>query len=218
MQRPLAFALILALATLFTGCARRDASQDVRSGTSSGELERTKGREPKSGTAASETPREPAADADLTFIDTMSRHHQDDVALARLAASEASRAELQEFASGLLANRERRVALMKEWRDQWYAGRAAAVNSNLPGMSRMTTGPLEGLSGAAWDDKFLDMMLEHGKGGVTMAAGTLEKLSHPELKALCQQIADEGAKEVARMTEWKVGPTGAAPPDTGGPR
>ncbi|HEX7880203.1 MAG TPA: DUF305 domain-containing protein [Candidatus Eisenbacteria bacterium] len=190
-------ALILSSAILSTGCSRNDAGSDVRSGTSSAEVPKP----PPVEKPAPEKPAEPAADYDLRFIDTMSRHHKDAVAMARLAASQASRAEIQEFAAKVITDQERQIELMKGWRDQWYSGHSNA-GGDMPGMERMGTGGLEGLSGTDFDAKFIEMMTSHHQGGVKMATSGLEKLQHAELKALAQQIADVQTQEIAKMAQW----------------
>jgi uncharacterized protein (DUF305 family) len=204
-------ALALAALTALSACSKPDAGQDVKSGTSSAELPKTSEPRERREPEKPETPPEPAADVDLKFIDSMWRHHDDAVAMARLAATQASRAELQEFAAGIITDQERQVALLKEWRGQWYAGRSDASG----GMKRMGTGELARLTGPAFDAKFLAMMIDHHQGGASMARSSLDRIQHAELKALAQQIADVQSQEIAKMQAWQAAWGGAAPPDTG---
>lgn len=144
---------------------------------------------------------------DLQFIDTMSQHYRGAIQMGEMAATTAHHAELKEFGGKLVTDQERQVALLKEWRDQWYAGKPDAENRRLAGriqpMVGINAAHMDTLSGDDFDRTFLDMMILHHQGAIAMAKEAFDKVEHAELKALSQQIIDVQQREIDRMTQWK---------------
>ncbi len=71
-------------------------------------------------------------------------------------------------------------------------------------MSNM--GPMVSAPGAAsqpYDLQFIDSMIHHHEGAVTMSKMALEKTENAELKTFLQKIIDDQDKEIARMKEWR---------------
>ncbi len=188
---PALMALALVVAFLgMTGCKDSDTSGNHREQTSPG--------------AAS-------APYDLQFIDTMAAHHQSAIDMAKMAELKALQAELKNFAKTIVADQEREIAQMKQWREQWYVGKPKAENMDLPGMMDSMKGMnmdhmknMKTMGGADFDRMFLDMMIPHHQGGVTMAKDALSKSEHPEIKTLAQQIIDAQQKEIEMMNKWKA--------------
>jgi uncharacterized protein (DUF305 family) len=145
---------------------------------------------------------------DLMFIDAMIAHHQGAIAMAQPADSGALHPELKAFARKVVEDQSREVAQMTQWRDQWFPGRPKTANINdMPGMSRtmtdMSSMQMDKTTGAAFDKMFVEMMIPHHEGAVTMAKDALNKAQHPEIKALAQQIIDAQQREIDMMNQWK---------------
>ncbi len=144
---------------------------------------------------------------DLQFIDTMTAHHQGAIDMAQIAEMKARHAELKAFAKTIVADQQREVAAMKQWREHWYAGQPKAENMEIPGMmdamEGMNMDHMRSASGAEFDRMFLDMMNPHHEGAVAMAKDALSKAEHPEVKKLAQQIIDAQTKEIEMMNNWK---------------
>jgi uncharacterized protein (DUF305 family) len=145
---------------------------------------------------------------DLMFIDAMIVHHQGAIAMARPAGSNAMHRELKDFARKIVDDQSREIALMTQWRDQWFPGQPQTQNIlYMPGMTKtmMDTSPmhLEKLTGAAFDKMFIDMMIPHHEGAVTMAKDALAKSQRPEIRELAQRIVDIQGMEIEMMKRWK---------------
>lgn len=69
-------------------------------------------------------------------------------------------------------------------------------------MNAMTEA-LTGLSGDAFDQAFLDLMIVHHEGAVDMARATLVSAKHDELKALAEAILTAQQKEIDQMKQWQ---------------
>jgi uncharacterized protein (DUF305 family) len=154
-------------------------------------------------------PRERAAvPYDLLFIDAMVAHHEGAVAMAEPADSNALHPELAEFARKVIADQSREIAMMKQWRDEWFAGRPKTPGiMGMPGMERsmMDISPdhMRMMKGAAFDRMFVDMMIPHHEGAVTMARDALAKSQRPEIRELAQAIIDAQQAEIEMMNRWK---------------
>ncbi len=167
-----------------------------------------------SGTQREQTSsKEASAPYDLQFIDTMVAHHQSAVDMAKMAESKAQHAELKDYAQKVVQDQEREIARMGQWRKQWYADQPKAENMDMPGMmdsmKGMDMSHMKTLEGTDFDLMFLDMMIPHHQGAVSMAKDALLKSEHAEIKTLAQQIMDAQQKEIEMMNKWKTAWSGA---------
>jgi uncharacterized protein (DUF305 family) len=119
--------------------------------------------------------------------------------------------ELKKFAQKIIDDQQGEIARMKEWREKWYAGKPGAKNMEMPGMMdsmKMMQGDhmkmMEGMIAQDFDLHFLDMMIPHHAGAVTMAKDALEKAEHAEIKALAGEIIKEQEEEIKKMQDWKT--------------
>lgn len=153
------------------------------------------------------SPNAAQAPYDLQFLDTMIAHHQGAVDMSRPALEKAERADLKNFARNVIADQEREINQMKQWREQWYAGKPQAMNMEMPGMSESMRGmdmnKLNAATGKAYDLMFLEMMVPHHEGAITMSREALTRAEHPELKRLAQEIIDAQEREIGMMNKWK---------------
>lgn len=148
---------------------------------------------------------------DLQFLDTMSHHHQGAVDMAKMAVEKASHPELKAFVQKIIADQNKEIAQMEEWREKWFAGKPAAMNMEMSGMSdsmKMMSGggmkKMQAASGNDFDLHFLDMMTPHHAGAVVMGREALTKAEHPEIKTLANQIIKAQEAEIKMMADWKA--------------
>ncbi len=153
------------------------------------------------------SPNAASAPYDLQFLDTMIAHHQGAVDMSKPALEKAEHGELKEFARHIIADQEREIAQMKQWREQWYAGKPQAMNMDMRGMRASMEGMdmnnLNAAMGRAYDIMFLEMMVPHHQGAVTMSEEVLQRAEHPELKQLARQIITSQEREIGQMNKWK---------------
>jgi uncharacterized protein (DUF305 family) len=57
---------------------------------------------------------------DLAFIDAMIPHHQSAIEAAEMLRDSTQRQELRNMADAIIADQQREIDLMLEWRDAWY--------------------------------------------------------------------------------------------------
>lgn len=157
------------------------------------------------------SPNAASAPYDLQFLDTMTHHHQGAVDMAKMAVEKAQQPELKAFAQKIIADQNKEIAQMKDWREKWFAGKPMAMNMEMSGMAdsmKMMAGDgmksMEAMSGNDFDVHFLDMMTPHHQGAVTMAKEALTKAEHPEIKTLANQIIKAQEAEIKMMADWKA--------------
>ncbi len=148
---------------------------------------------------------------DLQFLDTMSAHHQSAIDMAKMVDGKSNNAELKAFAAKIIADQNKEIAQMKDWREKWYAGKPMAMNMEMPGMNdsmKMMSGgemkKMEAATGKDFDIHFLNMMTPHHQGATVMAKEALTKAEHQEIKTLANQIIKAQEAEIKQMNDWKA--------------
>jgi uncharacterized protein (DUF305 family) len=142
-------------------------------------------------------------DADVAFATAMVPHHEQAVSMAKQAATRASRAEVKELASRIEAAQAPEIATMKGWLAEWGEDASADMGMDMGGMEGMMSeeemGMLESVSGAEFDRTFLEMMIRHHDGAVTMAEAETEDGAYGPAKRLAGQMASSQRQEIDEM-------------------
>ena len=152
------------------------------------------------------SPNAASAPYDLQFIDTMTAHHESAIDMAKLAATNADNAELKKFAEQIIADQNKEIGQMKDWREKWFSAKPPAMNMEMPGMMdsmKMDMSKLSNSKGKAFDLAFVEMMTSHHNGAVTMAKEALTTAERPEIKTLANTIIKAQEAEVKMMNGWK---------------
>lgn len=155
------------------------------------------------------------ADYDLRFIDGMTPHHQGALEMAKEALQKSKRAEIKQLANTIIKAQNQEIEQMKKWRKAWYpkAGdKLMAYNAQMGHMMEMSSEQMKAMMmstdlGAADDDfdkRFIDAMIPHHEGAVTMAKDALSKSKRPEIKKMSQDILTSQQKEIDQMKEWRT--------------
>jgi uncharacterized protein (DUF305 family) len=147
---------------------------------------------------------------DLQFIDSMIHHHEGAIQMANMVLGKTQRPELKQFAQKIIDDQSKEIVQMKQWREQWYAGKPSALNMEMPGMvggmkimNSEHMKEMDSMPPNHFDNHFLNMMTAHHEGAVTMAKDALKKAEHPEIKTLSEQIIKAQQAEIEQMKAWK---------------
>jgi uncharacterized protein (DUF305 family) len=150
--------------------------------------------------------------ADITFATDMISHHRQAVTMADMALSGASTEAVKSLAAKIKAAQSPEIAEMSSWLTSWGAkvpqpGMASGMaGMSMPGM--MTDSEMNQLStakGAAFDKLWLQMMISHHNGAISMAKTELADGSSPQAKKLASSISTSQAAEVVTMTKLLAG-------------
>lgn len=154
------------------------------------------------------------AEFNLRFIDAMTPHHQGAVEMAKEAKQKSKRLEIQKLADNIIKAQDKEIAQMKQWRQAWYpkaSTEPVAYNSQMRHSMPMSQDQIKSMMmsmdlGAAdteFDLRFINAMIPHHEGAVTMAQDALNKSKRPEIQKLAKDIVSSQKAEIAQMKQWR---------------
>lgn len=154
------------------------------------------------------------ANYDLRFIDGMRSHHQGAVAMAKLAQQKSQHSEIKQLADSIIKTQTKEIAQLQQWRQAWYPqaskelGAYGGEGKSVIPMSEQQIQSMKmftdlGAAGPKFDLRFMDAMLAHHEGALTMAQDALAKSKRPEVKQLAQDIITSQQAEIDQMKEWR---------------
>jgi len=150
-------------------------------------------------------------EADVAFAQGMIPHHEQAVQMADLALKQAGSPKVKDLASRIKGAQDPEISQMKGWLQDWNQPVAPAMGGGQTGMSgmqgmqmpgMMSDGEMDQLAkvgGAEFDKAFLQGMIRHHEGAVTMAKEEQAKGQFPEAKALASRIIDAQQAEITEM-------------------
>ena len=160
------------------------------------------------------------APADVAFMQGMIAHHAQALKMTALVPGRSARADVRLLAERIAASQVSEVAQMRQWlrtrgldtaamagqHQHQHAAGAADDHGGMPGMPGMLTeaelAALEAASGAAFDRLFLESMIRHHEGALTMVATlffTNGAGQEPEIFRLATDVDADQRAEIARM-------------------
>lgn len=154
------------------------------------------------------------AEYNLRFIDAMIPHHQGAVEMAKQAKEKSKRPEIQKLADQIIKAQDPEIQQMQKWRSAWYPKATAepiAYNAKTGKSAAMTPEQIQlmmmnqnlGAADGEFDLRFIEAMISHHQGAVTMAKDALKKTKQSEMKTLAQDIIRSQEGEIQQMEQWK---------------
>ena len=192
----------LALAATLTACGGSHSSMN---GTSS-----TTMTVPPAAGAGSSTASDTARQGDITFAQSMIPHHQQAVEMADLALKNASSAQVKQLATQIKGAQDPEIQTMKGWLSSWDAGEDMGMDhSGMAGMTGMMSDAdmtkLAAARGKDFDAMWLQMMIAHHQGALTMANDVLATTQDPAVKTLARAVVTGQTKEIDTMKALLAG-------------
>lgn len=153
--------------------------------------------------------------ADITFAQGMIPHHAQAIAMSKMAAQRAVSPQVKDLATRIQAAQQPEIDQMSGFLRAWNAP-VPSTNSPMDGMGQgdmmgqmhgampgmMSGGQMHQLgqaSGDAFDRMFLEMMITHHQGAITMAKTELSNGQNPGARQLAQRIVDAQQREITEM-------------------
>lgn len=150
-------------------------------------------------------------DYDKTFVSNMIVHHESAMNMAEMANSSAKRQEIRDLALQIAMSQGKEVSDMSEWQTKWgypetsghmMVDAAGNADHSMEGMATMNE-ELNGLTGDAFDRKFLELMIVHHQGAIDMAAPAEKNAYHQEVKVLAKAVITAQQQEIDKMLQWQ---------------
>ncbi len=143
----------------------------------------------------------PVSAADVMFAQQMIPHHEQAVEMADLALANATASsEVTDLARGIKDAQAPEIATMTGWLKGWGAPQAMEMDHGTDGMmSEAQMSRLSSATGQEFDSLWLDLMVAHHEGAITMSRDVLSTTRDDEVAALARSIVDGQTAEITRM-------------------
>jgi uncharacterized protein (DUF305 family) len=146
-------------------------------------------------------------DADVSFAQGMIPHHEQAVEMAGLALTNAGSEEVRDLAEQIKAAQDPEIETMTAWLEDWDqdapSGDMEDMDHDMEGMEGMMSedemGDLAAAEGSAFDAMFLEMMIEHHEGAVTMGEVQRADGQNTDARELAEEIIDTQQEEIDEM-------------------
>ena len=205
--RTLSAAAIAAAAALALAACGADA--DTSTGTGPATDQTTPEEEATEAEATDESAADAHNAADTEFAQMMIDHHEGAIEMAELAAATAASAEVRALGERIAAAQGPEIELMSGWLVAWDEDLPADADMGgmghegmqMEGMDQETAmAELSGLTGAEFDRRFLELMIEHHRGAIVMAEEVRGEGENAEALRLAGAIIDDQTAEITEMT------------------
>ena len=202
-RRLLTLAAAITVAATLTACANDDTTA-------------TTSTTPASSTAGTPGGSATGSDADIAFAQLMIPHHQQAIEMADLAATNATSPAVKALATQIKAAQDPEIQTMTQWLTDWGAPTVMATPSDggtdhggmdmggMTGAGMMSAEDMTALAqatGGDFDTMWLQMMITHHQGAITMVQQVSENTTNPEVKAMADAIIAGQTAEITTMQQ-----------------
>jgi len=145
--------------------------------------------------------------ADVAFAKGMIPHHRQAVEMADLAPSRAGSTEVKKLAEQIKKAQDPEIKALSGWLTSWGEDvpTEGGMDHSEHGMSGMMTAEemdkLKDSSGKAFDNAFMEMMIKHHEGAVSMAETEKADGSYEPAKKMADAIITSQTAEITQMNE-----------------
>ena len=157
-------------------------------------------------------------DADVKFMQGMIMHHSQALQMAEMVEMRSSREAIQLMALRISLSQEDEIVMMEEWLEARDLPRAMpmadmqAMASNhemMPGiLTEAELDELAGLTSQEFDTRFLQLMIKHHEGAITMVDRLLDQPGTAQdsvLFAFTTDVTSDQTSEIERMSAMLAG-------------
>ncbi|MFC6238095.1 DUF305 domain-containing protein [Longivirga aurantiaca] len=144
---------------------------------------------------------------DIAFAQLMIPHHEQAVEMADLALERETSPEVKALAEQIKGAQDPEIEQMTAWLAAWGAPTQmpgvehSGDHAGMPGMmSDDDMSALADAQGAAFDEKWLTLMIAHHEGALTMAQQVLGTTTDAEVRTLAEAVVAGQKAEITEMT------------------
>jgi uncharacterized protein (DUF305 family) len=197
--------LILTVSALTAGACGSQASGDPRLRIASVTTE--------AGVSTDAAPGPGVADPDLVisgqyddarFLDMMAAHHEMAIEQAKMAVERADHEELRTMARGIVDTQTAEIEEIRSIKHDEYGSTQVPLVMNehqMDNMGTLTEAQLEAAN--PFDLAFIDGMMPHHAGAITMASVARLRSKNPRILTMARTIIDAQAAEIGKMIAWR---------------
>jgi uncharacterized protein (DUF305 family) len=146
----------------------------------------------------------PGNAADAAFAAGMVPHHEGALEVAEMAQERAEHAAVRRMADGIIRAQKAEISVMQriaeDLGDMGIGGGHVGMDDE--------AGPHTDMpmlrSARPFDRAFIDMMVPHHQGAVSMARQQLAEGEHPALRDMAKDIINAQNREIEQMRRWRT--------------
>lgn len=152
-------------------------------------------------------------DADVKFMQGMIHHHQQAIEMTDLVAERSQRDSLLQLAERISLSQADEMAMMENWLssrgeytalpDGGHAMHGDSMTERMPGMAtEAEMEELASLDGAEFDNRFLELMIRHHEGALTMVEDLLDQPGSAQDSVMFEftsEVEADQSAEIERM-------------------
>jgi uncharacterized protein (DUF305 family) len=157
----------------------------------------------------------PATSVDAGFARDMSAHHEQAVTMAGYERDNTTNPSLKLLAFDIETSQESQIGEMQGWLDIWGLSRSSPIpqmawmtghslesDGLMPGMATPAQiNELETLHGSALDVRFLQLMIVHHEGGLSMETYAAQNATQPYVRNLAAKMVQNQSAEIISMEQ-----------------
>lgn len=141
---------------------------------------------------------------DVDFGQCMIVHHAQAVEMASLAldASSTHRPEVVDLARRIRTAQTAEIGTMRGWLEQWDAPPSRMGHSMMLMSGMQSDDAMQSLNASAaetFDTRWLEMMITHHRGGISMSQHAVDDGADPEVRAAAELMIAVQTAEIAEM-------------------
>ena len=207
VKRNIVIAAVAAAALVAGGCS----SDDDSDGTSGMDMGSDSSESTTTSAETSEIPSDAAFNqADVDFAQGMIPHHAQAIEMADMAIAQSDSAEVTDLAERIRAAQDPEIEQLTTWLEDWgqdVPDREMSMDHDMGDMSMdgmMTQdqmGEMAAATGAEFDRMFLEMMIVHHEGAVSMAEDEVANGKYEPAIEMAQSIIDGQSAEIDEMNQ-----------------
>ena len=153
---------------------------------------------------------------DRAYLEEMIPHHVAAVEMARLALTRAQTPYVQTLAQSIISSQTAEIARMRSMAARLSAAGMKPVSLGLTKAQMGMDHDMSHLVGAdPFDVAFVDMMIPHHQGAITMSQVVFSKGVSRDVRRLAEQITNAQQQEIRQMRDFRASVTGSPEPTPG---
>ncbi|MEW2071331.1 DUF305 domain-containing protein [Streptomyces sp. NPDC007346] len=152
--------------------------------------------------AAKEVSRDTANSADFRYAQMMIEHHAQALVMTDLAPDRASAPAVKRLAERIAAGQKPEIGAMEGWlkRNGGEDREQPHDHAGMPGMAtEAQLKELRAATGKAFDKLFLELMITHHQGAITMATEALSEGNDVTVEEMASDVVAQQTVEINRM-------------------
>lgn len=148
---------------------------------------------------------------DLAYVEGMIPHHEGAVRMAEMALGRAKTDYVRDLAEAIISSQNAEIRVMRKLsRRMRHAGVEPVSLGLTPAEMGMDHDMSHLMNAADFDRAFVEMMIPHHQGAITMSAVLFDRGCNPQVRRLARQIVAAQKREIEEMEQF-LASIGASP-------